>query len=723
MPTIPFTVDSALLRELGERLVGKPHIALAELVKNSYDADATLSLIRFRTDEIEVADNGHGMDFREFKRFWMRIGTPHKQEDRFSPYLNRPMSGSKGVGRLAVQFLGRLLRMETVSRKNARTQLTASVNWEDAVEAGELTQAEATYEQTTRKTSFLGSSHGGTRIIISGLNQQWDADDFRGLAREIWWLQPPFRSNPELTEGRQRDFKVSLEGPSEEEAREFESQMRAYLDIWHARIVGKLAGGNDARTTTIALSLEFSDGEQIKRKYKVEGNPLHALEFEIRVYDLRHRQAHGIKVDTAREYFNKFGGVHVYDGGFHLPYYGPDTDWLRIEIDHSHRLSQSRLLPSELQLAGGMSHLPTQSRIFGVVHVSTAKEAAALGREEYLQIQVTRDRLVDNDALETLRKAVRWALDFYAMEQAKRAFEAAEASRPVEPFGDKVARVEQVLAEFRSEIPEAVYKRLGSEVEEAIQASEAEDKISRARTGLLGGLATAGIAALSYQHEVYKQFTLLEDIARVLRKIEIPNHMIQARVAEVINRLEEWLERARHTRALFSPLLDEENRTKRERFKARFVVERVKEQTQVLLHGIDIETAGIENGLRLPSGTLAEWSAVFQNVFINAANAVLDANANEKRIAVSSDVEGPKRRLLVQDTGGGVDLDTAEELFEPFVRKLQISQARRALGLGGTGLGLTIVRMVARELSCDVAFVAPTPGFKTAFQLSWSEKR
>ena len=29
MPELKFTVDSALLRELGERLVGKPHIALS----------------------------------------------------------------------------------------------------------------------------------------------------------------------------------------------------------------------------------------------------------------------------------------------------------------------------------------------------------------------------------------------------------------------------------------------------------------------------------------------------------------------------------------------------------------------------------------------------------------------------------------------------------------------------------------------------------------------
>jgi hypothetical protein len=39
---IPFDVDAALLQELGKRLVGRAHIALAELVKNAYDADASL---------------------------------------------------------------------------------------------------------------------------------------------------------------------------------------------------------------------------------------------------------------------------------------------------------------------------------------------------------------------------------------------------------------------------------------------------------------------------------------------------------------------------------------------------------------------------------------------------------------------------------------------------------------------------------------------------------
>jgi hypothetical protein len=67
-----------------------------------------------------------------------------------------------------------------------------------------------------------------------------------------------------------------------------------------------------------------------------------------------------------------------------LPYYGPDTDWLGIEQDHSHRLSRSELLPKELQVDRGLNFLPTNSRIYGVVTVNTGRElrqALAEGRD------------------------------------------------------------------------------------------------------------------------------------------------------------------------------------------------------------------------------------------------------------------------------------------------------------------------------------------------------
>ena len=66
-------------------------------------------------------DNGHGMTFEQFRDFWMRIGTPHKDESRVSEYFGRHMTGSKGVGRLSAQFLASQLKLITVPGDPTRT--------------------------------------------------------------------------------------------------------------------------------------------------------------------------------------------------------------------------------------------------------------------------------------------------------------------------------------------------------------------------------------------------------------------------------------------------------------------------------------------------------------------------------------------------------------------------------------------------------------------------
>lgn len=729
LETIPFTVDSALLRELGERLVGQPHIALAELIKNSYDADATKVVIKFADDNIEVFDNGHGMDFKEFRRFWMRIGSPHKQEQKVSRNFERPVTGSKGVGRLAVQLLGNNLEMRTVSERNEASELEAYVDWDEAVDAGELTEAVAKYQTIPRVTPFPDETKHGTAITLSGLNQKWSSEDIVNLARAVWWLQPPFRSNPRLKSEKQKEFTIELQSPDPEAVKEFDSQMRAYLDIWHARLVARLKpSGNRGRTggnTHVELSLEFRDEPTMNWAYDVSDGTLQSLVFEIRVFHLKHRQRYGIRIDQAKRYLNEHGGVHVYDAGFHLPYYGVEHDWLDIEIDHSHRLSKSKLLPESLQIPEGMNFLPTQSRLFGVVHVDTsaerdlAKNAAKSKRPEYLQIQISRDRLVDNQAYRTLRSIVRTAIDFYAMQEAKHALEEAEAIRPIERATEKFRRVDEVLENFRKEIPKPVYLKLREDVKDAVEASQTEAELITRQVGLLGSLATAGISALAYEHEVNIQMHLLEGVVDQLESIKKSGGPPENRLNNISKQLREWIERARSTRALFSPLLNEENRIAKGRFKAKVIVEDVRRQIQALARGVEILTDDIDESLRLPEAGFPEWSAVFQNVFINAINAMLDSR--RKQIVVSSSSSGRQRRILVQDAGSGVDLKSADDLFKPFVRKTKISRARQELGLGGTGLGLTIVRMIANNLNCKVGFVEPEGKFGSAFQLSWKE--
>jgi signal transduction histidine kinase len=98
-------------------------------------------------------------------------------------------------------------------------------------------------------------------------------------------------------------------------------------------------------------------------------------------------------------------------------------------------------------------------------------------------------------------------------------------------------------------------------------------------------------------------------------------------------------------------------------------------------------------------------------------NATLDTS--EKKIKIDGSGNRSSGWIRVQDTGAGIELDDAERLFEPFERGAPISRERAALALGGSGLGLTIVRLVADEFGVDVDFEPPQQGYSTSVRISW----
>jgi HSP90 family molecular chaperone len=146
MADLTFTVDSALLSELGEKLVESVHVALLELVKNAYDADATVVTVELVTTasgspEVTISDDGTGMTFDEVEKYWMRIATTNKVKNDASSVYGRPRTGSKGIGRFSCRRLGTKLVLETIAKnregKLEKTEVTFP--W-DKFEAGsELT--------------------------------------------------------------------------------------------------------------------------------------------------------------------------------------------------------------------------------------------------------------------------------------------------------------------------------------------------------------------------------------------------------------------------------------------------------------------------------------------------------------------------------------------------------------------------------------------------------
>ncbi len=716
-----FSASAALLRELGERLVGSPALAVGELIKNAYDADATKVSVRFEKNSLIVEDNGSGMTISEFRDYWMKVGSPHKQKSLSSPKYKRPLTGSKGVGRLAVQYLGRTLKLSTTSRRENR-ELFVEIDWDDAIESEDLQEAEADFEYRDDGFEYLGSK-SGFRLEIGGLIHSWDSQrQFKDLARDIWKLSPPLRAD---NVDRLGTFSVDLEGVSPGAAESFSNVMNILDSVWHARITGRLVESRPSdldKSRRLHLKIEFQNPRgKISKEFLLEDCHLGYVQFDILIFDFVGRQPLGIKVRELREYMDHHGGVRIFDSGFGLSSYGLETDWLNIEEDHSHRLSKSKLLPSSLQETDGMNNLPTQTRMLGEVHIDTGQEFRSRGDisspDEILSIAVTRDRLLNNSAYKSLAKTVRIGIDLYAMEQTRRRLrQASKSLERIESSGTvTVDSVLKLVREAQDVIPEPVYGAVHRQLMKVAKAEGARSEIIRQEQSLLGALATAGISAIAFEHEAVKQYRKLSRIATQLKRLARDNDLDE--LNHVAANIKTWVQHSQDTRAIFAPLMDEENRLERVSMKAHSLLEETISQSRVYLRGIKPDLEGLSSSLKLPIGTYAEWSSVFQNLLINAANAV--ANSETKTISISSYADENTGQIFVQDVGVGVNLETAEELFEPFVRRVSLSDSRRALGAGGAGMGLAIVRLLCGGLGVDCNFVEPDDGFKTCVMVSW----
>lgn len=127
-----FSADSALLSELGERLVAEPSIALTELIKNTYDADSNDCTILVSDETIIIEDHGSGMSNDDFANKWMRIATNNKLDNIYSPKYKRLMTGSKGIGRFSARFLGNVLNIESITKqKKGFFKLEVKFDWKE----------------------------------------------------------------------------------------------------------------------------------------------------------------------------------------------------------------------------------------------------------------------------------------------------------------------------------------------------------------------------------------------------------------------------------------------------------------------------------------------------------------------------------------------------------------------------------------------------------------
>ncbi|MHA1483589.1 MAG: ATP-binding protein [Candidatus Heimdallarchaeaceae archaeon] len=198
-----FNIDSRLLLQLGEKLVTNRAVALAELVKNSYDADAThvlvsLANIRNPGGTIIVEDNGSGMSLSIFKKTWMRIATIDKENNPISQKYKRQKSGEKGIGRFACRSLSTNLKIKSVAvtEEGHKEELNAFFDWTAFTPGSDVDKIPVKYS-----TKPVGdNTPTGTTLTLGDAKEYWTAWDVRRLRNELTDLISPttFHSGEEI---------------------------------------------------------------------------------------------------------------------------------------------------------------------------------------------------------------------------------------------------------------------------------------------------------------------------------------------------------------------------------------------------------------------------------------------------------------------------------------------------------------------------------------------
>lgn len=213
----PLRANSHVLRLLGEELIGDDGLAIFELVKNGYDADATQVQVTITEGPGEptiiVADDGFGMSLDDIRRRWLVLATPSKRgasNRTRSPKFNRLPLGEKGVGRIAAFKLGGELTVET--RAAGDSECVVHVRLDDLIAQGTfLDELSVTVEERLRPVAFEGSKTG-TKITIRDLyRREWKRADLRKLNRLLTSLSTPFETSDKFAvllavPGREKDL-------------------------------------------------------------------------------------------------------------------------------------------------------------------------------------------------------------------------------------------------------------------------------------------------------------------------------------------------------------------------------------------------------------------------------------------------------------------------------------------------------------------------------------
>jgi signal transduction histidine kinase/anti-sigma regulatory factor (Ser/Thr protein kinase) len=764
MQDFVFKVDSALLGELGEKLVSTVHVALAELVKNAYDADAAELLITITPDaagrgpRITVTDDGHGMTREDVERYWMKIGTPNKVEREHSREFGRLLTGAKGVGRFACRRLGTKLRLTTCALLNPkeveeedaepRYQKTqVDFNWLDFVPG---TDVDSVANRGTSSTSKSGKP-GTTLEIWDAESDEWTKRNYDFLFRQLGILsantgarRKGFKPDP--------GFRLGYTAPeySGREPRDLRDEL---IDATWGTLEAKVDSEGRAVCTLVA------NGIGAPRRYT--SNPdykrIKGASARIGILPLKDRNEYRnpsiLTKMGAESIIDEWGGVQVRFNGFRMfPYGERGDDWLEIDADRGRRLGKPE--GELLDFAQRFAHIDPSRALLNMLssrnYVGSVNTTSQMGS---LLPRMDRQGFVDNDSFQQLKRFVRLAVDWANIQRESLIRERAKASldkaREELSFiiGKSISAEEleaqgaKYLRNVLENVQESAPKEQQEQIQFAFRTLRAISEAGKARQQQLEHLrliASASTLTLLFAHELRTlSGSLAADKKRLLQLAEQLKGAQAEKLEKMANSIGASQERFARLIRMTGTVGAFERNPKLGQVSVDPAVSSTIECFDLLVenYGLTITQTVVPKNLCVHKMIEGEFYTIVINLLMNAVKSVIARGGRDRRIDITAQRDERMVEIVVRDTGLGLAEDFHEEVFKPFLAdpegKLYSAlethvNKQDALIFGtGTGMGLSIVRDITEARGGSVRFVTPEAPWKAqvTLRLPWQENQ
>ncbi len=313
-----FRAKSHILSLLGDELIGSDSLAIFELVKNSYDADAqevkiTFSRLNTQGQSIIVEDDGDGMTIDILANVWLEIGTDFKRGTKRTPSrkFGRISLGEKGVGRLAIHKLGSTVVLET-QPEGSGVYYRLQLNWPRLMESHEYIEDTEINIETIQGNLFQKGR--GTRITIKELKKQyWDRRELRDLTKKVNSIKSPFSNI-------KGSFQVSIDAGDYNSWIEDIKDVDSILNdaIYHFEF--RLKKDPNSRFAALSWNYSFSPPKSFSIESRKETHPDPGETSELSsVFDIRSEKNDSMYLDQQKHLLNDdLDGIGEVTGRFYV---------------------------------------------------------------------------------------------------------------------------------------------------------------------------------------------------------------------------------------------------------------------------------------------------------------------------------------------------------------------------------------------------------------------